>query len=455
MNHKNRITYRFDRNGQSINEDKRSSEKKQETTINTSDKQANDSHIEAKQNVIPLYPAKEQNSSNEMSPWHSSFQEDIGALEQLIRNSDMKPLRSEQAPVNKAASSSNAPKRIIPLTSAEEHESLQQFANQEQPEHMHAYEDELVYDNELLLNRMQSTRRIRSSKGPSWFNVFLSVAGALATGALFGYLLLSLFTGATIFPSGSGSKVQPDSQPAIGSSITGDETNANTSNGESGALPSGSASNSQTVSLTGLEQSYFMLQFGVFSNAEGRDTALAQLADKGLASAALTSASDFRVYAGVATNRSKAQAIKALLPDLDLYIKEVTIPSPSKLPYDGTAESAQTFFEQARELVRMLDELTLAQLEQPALSPLSDTAATSWQAEHQKWTESAAAIRIGMKEANGKANLDKLIQSIDTAAKSMLEYDKNPSRAHLWTTQSKLMEAIVNQKKWFESISAL
>ncbi len=103
----------------------------------------------------------------------------------------------------------------------------------------------------------------------------------------------------------------------------------------------------------------------------------------------------------------------------------------------------------------MLDELAIAQLEQPALSSISEAAAASWQAEHQKWTENAATVRIGIMDTEGKAYLEKVIQAINSAAKSMVEYDKKPSRAHLWSTQTQLMKAIIAQKEWFETISAL
>ncbi len=58
-------------------------------------------------------------------------------------------------------------------------------------------------------------------------------------------------------------------------------------------------------------------------------------------------------------------------------------------------------------------------------------------------------------DAEGKAYLDKVILAINSAVKSMIEYDKKPSHAHLWSTQTQLMEAIITQKKWFETISAL
>lgn len=492
MNQKNRITYRFDRKGQSIPENKPTSDNQQQIDLNTADSHAKDNsnainnnpNNAIKQNVIPLYPVKEQNIISDVNPWNSPFQEDISALEQLIRNTDSiktDPIKTNSIKTNefppKETAAMEEPysiptdlnKKKGPLIQIEDHKWSKEerfkidYLPNADPTLNHAYEIEDEYGEESPKNRYQPMRRKTSARGgASWFNVFLSVTGALATGALFGYLLLSLFTGASIFPSGS--KDKPDSLPVIGGAITnnnGSGTNAN-GNGKGETVQSDDVNNgkeepnpnSPTVALTGLNQTYYFLQFGVFSNKEGRDAAVAQLAEKGLAAAALNSTKDYRVYAGMGSDRSKAQALKALLPDIDLYIKEVSIAAPAKLPYNGDVKDAQAFFEETGELVQMLDELTLAQLEGPALSALSDAAATAWGEKYQKWTEKAATVRIGV-EASGKDQLDKLVQSINAAAKSMQDYDKNPSSAHLWKTQSKLMESIVIQKNWFESISAL
>jgi hypothetical protein len=481
MNQKNRITYRFDRNGQSIDKENRTIDDHYDAPTNSASSQTNDNNHankSAKKNVIPLYPYTEQQASSEINPWNSPFQEDISALEQLIRESDTKPTpiaqAKEPAPKEKQKAAKpivmEAPKAPIQQEENDVDEEQRFFHEEAVRGQAHPYEDMHEEYDEPRRNMPNYTRMKRKSGAPSWFNVFLSVAAALATGALFGYLLLSLFTGASIWPGGAGDK--PQSLPVAGNGITGETggdkagnagsagsegtngegTKPVTDNNSAAAKPD---PNLAMVSLKGMDQTYFMLQFGVFSNTEGRDAAQAQLAEKGLASAALTSAADYRVYAGMGSDKAKAQAIKGLMPDMDLYIKEVSITTPSKMPFKGDQAAAQSFFTKTKELVQMLDELTIAQLEQPALSSLSEAAAATWQAEHQKWTENAATMRIGIEDAAGKAYLEKVTQAINTAAKSMIEYDKKPSRAYLWSVQSQLMKAIISQKEWFDSISAL
>lgn len=468
MNQKNRITYRFDRTGQTISEESRKTDNKQEAATNSvSSHTAADSNAAkpAKLNVIPLYPANDQHAISELSPWNSTFQEDIGALEQLIRNTDTEPIPTLPTKTSPSKKKPESPKKIkmeAPQISIYENEPnrAEPIIDDDVQEPIHAKGS--VYDGSRTKS-LYSSRIKHASGGPSWFNVFLSVAGALATGALFGYLLLSLFTGATVWPGGSSDKI--NSQPVSGNISNGNTpTGANSSaNQDDAATPptTGTDTNPETapdiptVSLKGLERSYYMLQFGVFSNTEGRDAALAQLADKGLAAAAMTNASDYRVYAGMAVDRTKAQTMRAQVPELELYVKEVTLASPDKIPFSGDAAAAQAFFEKTSELVQMLDELVLTQLEQPALSPLSKAAADAWQTEYRKWTENAANMRNGTTDAAGKGYLEKVILSINSAAKSMLEYDKKPSQAHLWSIQSGIMNAVIIQKEWFESISAL
>ncbi|OMF31662.1 hypothetical protein BK133_15640 [Paenibacillus sp. FSL H8-0548] len=468
MNQKNRMTYRFDRNGQSISDEIPNTNKLPEPTAAIEDSFSpinSDANKPAKMNVIPLYPSTEKHAVSEVSPWNSAFQEDIGALEKLIRNTDAKPVSkwSQKSITSKVKREKEKPAF---LETAAQQDEIQNIAEESdlQEEHLqelpHMYQEESVYD-ETRRSKAQYSRMTHKKGTPSWLNVFLSVAAALATGAFFGYLLLSLFTGASLWPSRAtdNSLTQPENMNAISGAVNGN-TNVDTSNGseEKGTDDANAAkpdSNTAMASIKGLDQTYYMLQYGVFSNTEGRDAALAQLAQKGLAGAGLSGAADYRVYAGVANDKSSAQTIRALLPELDLYVKEINLVAPKEIPFSGDQSAAQAFFDQTALLVQMLDELTFAQLEQPTMSSLSESAAASWQGQYQKWTENAAAMRIGIVDEKGKAYLDKVSQAINTAAKSLIEYDKKPSRTHLWSTQMGTMEAILTQNEWFETISAL
>lgn len=474
MNSKNRITYRFDHAGRNVTD-------KPNKEAQSSSAGAETSASPAKSNVVSLYPPHESPVMSELSPWNSPFQEDIVALEQLIRDTDPKPeavpgklkpfaLVKDESPepilLNKSDASQEPYERdpfesvLLPIDDREEERKPLEAAGKSGNGLNYSDSNELFYDEseDISKGKYKAVRYKRPSTPPSWLNVFLSVAGALATGALFGYLLLSLFTGEPVLPGGE--KPSNDNQPSV--IDTTDDTPGTSGEGVIQPDPDtstqgerGPVTDGPTAALTGLDQTYYLLQFGVFSNTEGRDTALAQLRGKGLAAAALTTKDDYRVYAGLAGDKDQATALRSTMPDTDLFVKEITVAAPNKIPFEGDAAAAQQFFERTRDVVQMLDDLALTQLEQTTLSPLSDAASEAWEKTYQQWKQSAPAMQEGTKSAENKAFLDNIIVSVDNAAKALLQYDKKPSAAHLWSAQSSLMEAVITQKGWFESISAL
>lgn len=490
MNSKNRITYRFDQAGQASRSENRQMPAAQPVVeIPAASAQPGASKQGGFAEVIPLYKNAASYSDEQFSPWSSQAGEDMDQLEQLIRESDHHlPEESKTKTASLIRShadspiSSKTPKHIAdkepPVNVSEERHQMDEQEegplindpHQQQapslsgskrkgdgaehgPENAHYgwANDSERHSPELELgNRpVRSIRKLGHS--PSWINVFLSVAGALATGALFGYLLLSLFLdSSSADPSNSGGQSSAISgNPASQSAENGLGTEAGAGNGASSAAPL------ETVEVAIQPQAYHLLQYGVFSNSEGKDAAMEELASKGLAAAAATTADDYRVYAGMAGDRSRAIALSKMLPGTEVYVKELIIQAPQQFPFKGDAAEANRFFEQTNALISMLDDLALAQLEQPVLAPLGENAAKAWRAEHQKWTLSIKAMESGIQGETGKASMGAVVQAVNTAASSLTEYDKNSSQAHLWSVQQALMEAILTQKTWFETIRAL
>ncbi|NIK69850.1 hypothetical protein [Paenibacillus sp. BK720] len=488
MNKNNRITYRFDRTGQSIEDNGRKE-------ISAKPQPAPEREQGKPSNIVPLYAKSEyETAESPFSPWMSPFQEDVGALEDLIRETepipapaaDKKPAAPAVAPVQDTAVPGSRPETGLsvkqPPRPAQWHPRQKVQPSPALPGSMPRSESkpvqpelhdvlaqtesdawgELEHYPELEADLNNNGRKANRWSGPvhhysappSWIKVFLSVAGALATGALFGYLLLSLFTN-TPDQSDSGNKLANPVNGSVtnpSSTQNGDKPNANGGT----SSPAANQTAAGRVKLDIPLQSYQLLQYGVFSNTEGRDAAIKELTDKGLAAAGLQTANDYRVYAGMAIDRGRALALSNDLgEDVPVYIKQIDVQVPEQFPFAGDAKAAAAFMTNTIGLISMLDELALTQLEQPSLSPLSSAAAESWKAEHQKWTESVKAMQAGVKDESGKAFLIKLIQSMNTAAKSLEEYDKKPSQSHLWAVQDALMDAVVTQKQWYDSINAL
>ncbi|MFX3634912.1 MAG: hypothetical protein ACE3L7_31385 [Candidatus Pristimantibacillus sp.] len=459
MNSKNRITYRFDRTGQNVSQDNN----KEDGQFAASSQQG---HVDlpqpsnksgASSNVVPFYNHNsDSHPVSEFSPWNSPFQEDVGALEKLIRNTD-------QSPTTK-----------LPFVSDRlEGNKAQDVRHMESMLHSHSISNSNSNTDSDAVDTLKESRHVfvdtdaphprpikRYSTPPSWMNVFLSVAGALATGALFGYLLLSLFTGNAIWSNQDGNQ---EGTPVSGVISNGnkDKVDPNQDVNAPGLTEDiGSSDNKETsalamVNLTINPQTYHMVQYGVFSHTEGQDAAIAELEAKGLAAAGLKTEQDYRVYTGIAGERSRAVALSKQMIDMEVYVKQVDIEVPQRFPFAGEASSAEKFFNSTSSLISILDDLTLTQLEQSTLSPLSAAAAEAWKSEHQKWTQNVKAMQNGVTDAAGKAFLIKLIQSVNSAAKSLVEYDKSPIQSHLWSVQSAIMESVVTQKEWFESIRAL
>lgn len=443
MNPNNRITYRFDRQGKPVTDQ----EDKQSAT-----------ELRRKQSpsskVIPLYQAAAPNHIDDVHPWDSVFQEDVGALEKLIRETD----QPESEPVTRE-------------TTNPAYDQDDDHRNPERKERFSAYEwqmnDEETDARDILPENDSTSGGVyrRSSRGPSWFNVFLSVAGALATGALFGYLVLNLFTGGIIWPGGGAENNAGNQETSSEQAISLDDIvslpmeNAGNAGEQGNADPGSNPDNPATavpassVSIGGA-YSYTFLQYGVFSGTNTRDDALKQLADKGLPRSSAQTGDKYPVYAGIAADGTQAESLAAAMPGLVVYKKAIAI-DPGKVLFNGSEETANRFFEQTNGLVASWSSLIVAQLEQPELSPIGKAAAEAWKEKHKAWAETAAEMKKGVADEKGISYMTALTEAIEKGAESMLAYEKKTGKESLWKAQTSLMEAVLAQKEWFESMSAL
>ncbi|WP_042164755.1 SPOR domain-containing protein [Paenibacillus gorillae] len=493
MKSNNRITYRFDRSGQPLPDSNRQEMKRNSAgtqgdmrdpwnavDVNGTAVPASASPSKTASKVVPIYKESydSYSMSGEFTPWNTAFQEDVGALEQLIRDTDNskdRENRSHTPESQEKADQRPAKPKAVNRKAAANDASIHSFNPELEIEHRgdaQPQPDAGVGAAHYAQEFPEETGGIeaggkhewtvkRYSAPPSWMKVFLSVAAALATGALFGYLLLNLFTGTPVWPGeGTGGAAKPvdgaiaNPGQGGGKATAGKGNGANPGNGTAAAGEvTGKGSASANLSLP--VQTYYMLQYGVFSNAEGLQAALADLQSRGNAAAGFYTGTDYRAYTGLAGDRAQAVTLGKTLSGMELYVKQVDVEVPQQFPFSGDAAAAEAFFSRTAELVSMIDKLTLTQLEQPQLSSLSSAASKAWLASHQSWTESVKAMEAGVKDKEGQAFLIKLIQSLNSAAKGLEEYDKKPSQSHLQAIQSDLMGTILTQKQWFESVSAL
>lgn len=497
MNRKARITYRFDKDNGAREE-----------------RQSDAAEHRVQSNVVSFFQ-EEMKFTSDIGTWNSPFQDDARALEELIRATDgndtaSKPFKSRR---EAAISTLHPQQRISPAARQDEAkpafmeaeaslqceepaaqnmkpnidwsntiplgdegrtyvekrgqgsdvsspESRNVNAQMEEAELLLAKDVRDQEENSFGRGALVTAVPYRPGRGPSWYKVLASVIGAVATGALFGYLVLALFTG-----DQTGGPIASVNTVADAQNLLDDVSSAgNLSGGTTGLSPSNNGANDisgggkditsgsiagKTVSVNIPASAYYMLQYGVFSSKEGLDEAVAGLNDKGLAAAQLTSNDDFRVFIGMAGDRSDALMLKQLLADMELYVKQIDLPAVSSFTFAGNASTVETFFRQTRELIDKLESMTVAKLVQ------STDGEADWSDLHQKWTQTLVLMESGVVDNDGRTSLHKLQQAINTAVIAAGEYEKNASDAHLWSIQTALMEAIFVQNGWFASMDAL
>jgi hypothetical protein len=499
MNPNARITYRFD--GKSNAHGRRQA----------ADPLVRDTEAERK--VVPLYP-EELQFTQDVAPWKSPFQDDPHALERLIREMDghvpreargrsdndssrnvtivhaieqadeLDPLRSlpregyprpimeqqerttplqplDAVPLGDADSPvAQAASPVVPriaqpaaVPTAPSGNRVDASARQfDEGDLGHAFAAaDSGSDGQAGLYTGYLVQRRRT--GPSWFKVIASVAGALVTGALFGYVVLSLFADQASPEATNAASVNETNAAFVSDDPTREGIAAGAANDVQGGPAVDHAAPEQPDAASMLavhlpERHYAMLQFGVFSSVEGMNAALAELKDKGYAAAADT-LNGFRVYAGIAPDKTEASALGEQLDVAELFVKTIQIPAVEGIGHNGTAEEVIRFMNASDAYIRTAGDLTAAALSAGEPEPLSDMESADWRAAYEEWSEAAAVFGKGTIAAH-RDDYTRLSQAVEGVSAALEAYEKSVSRMHLWTAQAQLMEAVFAWKEWME-----
>lgn len=110
-------------------------------------------------------------------------------------------------------------------------------------------------------------------------------------------------------------------------------------------------------------QSYYLLQYGVFSTPAGAEQARQELLTAGLA-AGLDPADGNRVYAGLSPDREQAKLLSNGLKGqgIELYVREVALPAVNQVRYTGTAAAVDSYFKLSSQLLSELSSLSASLL---------------------------------------------------------------------------------------------
>lgn len=282
------------------------------------------------------------------------------------------------------------------------------------------------------------------SRRPSyWWKFALSVAGALVTGVLLGYVALSFFNGGS---AGTG----PVS--TTGSTSAQEQTVGSTDSAKAGV--SGTTSTESTgmnrISVQVAAQSYYLLQYGVFSTSAGAEQAQQELLDAGLA-AALDPADGNRVYAGLSPDREQAKLLSSGLKNqgIELYVREVTLPAAEQLAFGGNAEAVNNYFSISGQLLAELASLSASLLSAAPSNAAADTSHVSDL--HMQWTEAAKTLEQGVSPAAQQicAELEK---SMSQGISALNEYNKNMAKGLLWEVQESMMSFLTGQRQLLSAL---
>ncbi|TVX87251.1 SPOR domain-containing protein [Paenibacillus agilis] len=328
----------------------------------------------------------------------------------------------------------------------------------DQGEHNQLLSNSDDQEDVLSSDHCHTPQRARAS---AW-KLIASIAGAIATGATFGFIALSLFTGEVRVP-----EVNP-AIPAMGA-LEQQSANAPDSNNPAGSskLPAeikdgASTSGGTTVSVNIPARSIYVLQYGVFKQAEGAKAAAAELNELGLAGVdvQLGGEGQHRVYAAVASKREEAMLLSDAMKNkqLQMYVSSMERPETKQLVFTGDGKQMEEFIRSSDAVLDWLLTQSVTALQAGSLSSgkvnsFDKAAMDKLRNEHLKWTQAGELIQ---KDQNVEAEKTwiKMVQAMNTAISAVNEYNKYAASSQLWNIQQSLIRYSLLEQEWLKQLQA-
>lgn len=307
------------------------------------------------------------------------------------------------------------------------------------------------------------------TRKPSLWKVLASVTGALATGAVFGFIALSLFKGEVKLPDPTAGlpnlsgQAEQTSDGRKQAQTASDKQPADSAAIPATAQPAGNGDKSEAawqaagVYVTDVnipEKTFYMLQYGVFDKPEGAKTAIGELRDKGMA-AMEEQEGQHRVYAAIASAREDAMSLSQLLKNrqIDLYVREMSRPALTQLAFQGYAADVEQFMEDSDNVISWLTAQSVAHLEGTESAAFAATDTEQLRKQHLQWTQHMSKVQKGQPKQSADA-WTKLVQAMNTAISAVNEYNKQPSTSHLWSIQQAVMQYLSAERSWLDTMKA-
>lgn len=276
-----------------------------------------------------------------------------------------------------------------------------------------------------------------SKRTTNWWKLSGSIAGAVMTGVLFGAVVLAIFNQEITMPVPTGG-VPSQSDPATSVSST---------------TPS-SKESSTSIPPVGIklpDKTYYFLQYGVFSTAQGVQLAQEELRASGIA-AARDTVDEKRVYAGVSSEREQAKLLGNELKaqGVNLIIHEVGFPRAAVVPFQGEAAILENYIKSSVAIVDLLSTASADRLQQAEAKALDEAEMKALQTAHQEWINAATGIqgKLAGKQLEAVTVMDK---SIHSAVEAISEFNKKGAKTLLWEVQNELMKFILAEQHMISS----
>lgn len=295
-----------------------------------------------------------------------------------------------------------------------------------------------------------SVRRRPREKDTSWWKVIGAVAGAIATGVLFGAFVLNFFTGENgtdeltglIQPNQPGPVADTSQSASAGAALTDPEQ----------AMEPAAAAVAAAIDLP--ERRMFLLQNGMFETLESARALAADMKGKGLA-ATIEEGERFYVYAGVMSDRDAAlrAGVELQAAGIEVYVKPYDLPNVTQVSLnDDTAQALSEYIAKGSALVQMIGDVTLVHLE--GETPVAPDGATleKLKAEHLALSERSAEASPGLPAA-AVPMLKRMDDAVRNAVMAIGEYGEHPDHSYLWSAQSALMDYVIAEKQLLTAIS--
>jgi stage II sporulation protein B len=242
-------------------------------------------------------------------------------------------------------------------------------------------------------------------------NKWLAIVAAIVIGSGFGMLLLSLFTSFSLTPSQQSIAIPENEQPVI----AGEQEETNSEN---------------KVNANLQETSVYVVQAGVFSQAESAQPMIDKLETDGFPSAAIKNDDSVYLFIGIGADQEVVKQIGSIYKDdgFEVYVKEYTIGGGEFLAND---EKTVAFVESGQSLYEEMLAVTSSSL---AGEPAHEESSTKLNDLFQQWQTNTP------NEAS--AAVEKIESEMSAAYEALTTFQQSQAEAQLWKAQQSLLNLI-------------